>query len=64
MGEPTSCRTLPGSYCARVDTLFNLPGVQVLDVAWRERAGRLPPGLHRLVETEAARRGCPGQAPE
>jgi hypothetical protein len=23
----------PGGYCARVDTLFNMPGVHVLDVA-------------------------------
>ena len=43
MAEPTLCCTLPGSYCARVDTLFNLPGVHVLDVAWRERSGRSRP---------------------
>ena len=60
MAEPTSCCTLPGSYCARVDTLFNLPGVHVLDVAWRERAGRVPAGLHLLVETDPAETGCPG----
>jgi hypothetical protein len=36
MAEPTSCCVVPGGYCARVDTLFNLPGVHVLDVAWRE----------------------------
>ena len=34
MAEPTSCCVVPGGYCARVDTLFNLPGVHVLDVAW------------------------------
>ena len=38
MAEPTSCCVVPGGYCARVDTLFNLPGVHVLDVAWREIA--------------------------
>ena len=36
MAEPTSCCVEPGGYCARVDTMFNLPGVHVLDVAWRE----------------------------
>ena len=35
MAEPTSCCVEPGGYCARVDTLFNLPGVHVLDVAWQ-----------------------------
>ena len=44
MAEATSCCVEPGGYCARVDTLFNLPGVHVLDVAWHERRGRLPPG--------------------
>jgi hypothetical protein len=27
MAEPTSCCAEPSGYCARVDTLFNLPGV-------------------------------------
>ena len=40
MAEPTSCCVEPGGYCARVDTLFNLPGVHVLDVAWRDRGAR------------------------
>ena len=41
MAEPTSCCTLPGGYCARVDTLFNLAGVHLTDVscARRRRAG-------------------------
>ena len=42
MAEPTSCCTVPGSYCARVDTLFNLPGVHVTDVAWRPLATTRP----------------------
>jgi len=37
MAEPTSCCAEPGGYCARVDTLFNMLGVHVLDVSWRER---------------------------
>jgi hypothetical protein len=45
MAEPTSCCAEPWGYCVRVDTLFNLPGVHVLDVAWREAAGRAPAGL-------------------
>ena len=60
MAEPTSCCTLPGSYCARVDTLFNLPGVHVVYVIRRERTGRVPPGLHLLVETDPVETGCPG----
>ena len=52
MAEPTSCCTLPGGYCARVDTLFNMPGVHVLEVVWRERSGRIPAGLRLLVETD------------
>jgi len=32
---------VPGSYCARVDTLFNMPGVHVIDVAWRGPGERL-----------------------
>lgn len=45
MAEPTSCCAGPGGYCGRVDTLFNLPGLHVLDVAWQA------PGSGR-------RRGC------
>ena len=35
MAEPTSCCAVPGGYCARVDALFNLPGIHVTDVDWR-----------------------------
>jgi hypothetical protein len=57
MAEPTSCCVEPGGYCARVDTLFNLPGVHVLTVAWRE-AQR--PALRRaLAEREEQR--CRGR---
>jgi hypothetical protein len=34
MAEPTLCCTLPGSYCARIDALFNHDGVHVFDVGW------------------------------
>jgi transposase len=60
MAEPTSCCAVPGGYCARVDTLFNLPGVHVLDVAWHEWRRKLPAGLRLLVETSPAPTGCPG----
>jgi transposase len=50
---------VPSGYCARVDTLFNLPGVHVLDVAWHERRGKLPAGLGLVVETESTPVGCP-----
>jgi transposase len=59
MAEPTSCCVEPGGYCGRVDTLFNLPGVHVLDVAWHEGRGRLPAGLGLIVETGSAGTGCP-----
>jgi transposase len=59
MAEPTSCCVEPGGYCARVDTLFNLLGVHVLDVAWLEVRGRLPAGLRLIVETGASEAGCP-----
>ena len=59
MAEPTSCCAVPGGYCARVDTLFNLPGVHVLDVAWREAAKRTPAGLRLVVETAPGRDGLP-----
>ena len=55
MAEPTSCCVEPGGYCARVDTLFNLPGVHVLTVAWREAQGRLPDGLWLSVEAALPR---------
>jgi len=60
MAEPTSYCVLPGGYCARVDTLFNMPGVHVLDVAWREPTKRCPAGLRLLVESAPAETGCPG----
>ena len=50
MAEPTSCCAEPGGYCARVDTMFNLPGVHVLDVVWREAVKRTPAGLRLVVE--------------
>jgi transposase len=58
MADPTSCCAEPGSYCARVDTLFNMSGVHVTDVSW----GRL---RHRdrlvlSVETYPDQVGCPG----
>jgi transposase len=59
MAEPTSCCVEPGGYCARVDTLFNLPGVHVLDVAWLDLRRKLPPGLRLVVETSPAVTGCP-----
>jgi transposase len=49
----------PDGYCARVDTLFNLPDVHVLDVVWHEGCGRLPAGLRLIVETGSAETGCP-----
>jgi hypothetical protein len=60
MAEPTLCCVRAGSYCARVDILFNLPGVHVLEVTWRKRSGRIPAGLGLLVETDPAETGCPG----
>jgi transposase len=60
MAEPTSCCAGPGGYCARVDTLFNLPGVHVLHVAWREAGKHEPAGLRLVVETAPAGIGCPG----
>jgi transposase len=60
MAEPTSCCVDPDRYCARVDTLFNLPGVHVLAVVWRDHRGRRPAGLRLTVETAAVETGCPG----
>src|SRR5687767_3208142 len=59
MAEPTLCCAGPGGYCARVDTLFNLPGVHVLDVVWLERRGKLPAGLRLMVETHPTAAACP-----
>jgi hypothetical protein len=55
MAEPTSCCVEPGGYCVRVDTLLNMPGVHVLDVAWAYRRGKLPAGLRLAVESERPR---------
>ena len=60
MAEPTLCCVRAGSYCARVDTLFNLPGVHVLDVTWRERAGRIPAGLRTAGGDRPGRDRLPG----
>ena len=60
MAEPTSCCVEPGGYCARVDTLFNLAGVHVLDVVWRDGSSKVPVGLRLTVESHAAETGCPG----
>ena len=59
MAEPTSCCVEPAGCCARVDTMFNLLSVHVLDVARLEGRGRLPAGLRlrvRLVNTESKAR--------
>lgn len=59
MSEPTACCcALPGSYCARVDALFTMPGVHVLDVA---RVADDDDGeqLRLVVQTERSVVGCP-----
>jgi transposase len=53
MAEPTSCCAASGCYCARVDALFNLPGIHVIDVARREDQ------LVLTVETGPTLAGCP-----
>jgi transposase len=60
MAEPTSCCVEPGGYCARVDTLFNLAGVHVLDVVRRDPSSKVPVGLRLTVESHATGTGCPG----
>jgi len=62
MAEPTSCCAVPGGYCARVDALFNLPGIHVTDVAWRV-GGESEDGRDQLVlavESGPRPMGCPG----
>ncbi len=61
MAEPTSCCAVPGGYCARVDALFNLPGVHVTDVAWRTDDDEKVLGdrLVLSVETGPGVVGCP-----
>ena len=51
MAEPTSCCAVPGTYCARVDAVFNVPGVHV-DVGWRDDR------LQVVVETGPAAMQC------
>jgi transposase len=58
MAEPTSCCADPGGYCARVDTLFNMPGVHVVDVARVESARSAR--LQLTVESPPVEQGCPG----
>lgn len=58
MSEPTSCCAAPGSYCARIDILFNLDGVHVIDVGWR--AGSGGDQLSLTVETHPVPAGSPG----
>jgi len=53
MAEPTSCCAAPGTHCARVDAVFNVPGIHVIDVGWRD--GR----LRLTVETGTTVMGCP-----
>jgi transposase len=60
MAEPTSCCVEPVGYGARVDTLFNMAGIHVLDVAWARRRCKLPAGLRLIVESELTVTGCPG----
>ena len=59
MAEPTSCCVEPGGYCARVDTMFNMPSVHVLDAAWRDRSSKVAAGLRLTVESHPAETGCP-----
>jgi transposase len=49
-----------GGYCVRVDTLFNMPGVHVLDAAWRDRGDALSAGLQLTVVSHSTETGCPG----
>ena len=51
MAEPTSCCAVPGTYCARVDAVFNVSGVHV-DVGWRDDR------LQVVVETGPAAMQC------
>src|SRR5215204_7283498 len=59
MPEPTSCCAGPESYCARVDAMFNMPGVHVIDVAWRVVEGRGRDRLVLTVETHPGACGLP-----
>src|SRR4029453_7049273 len=59
MAEPTSCCAEPVGSCARVDTMFNMPGVHVLDAAWRDGSSKVAAGLQLTVESHPAETGCP-----
>jgi hypothetical protein len=61
MAEPTSCCAVPGGYCARVDALFNLPGIHVIDVGWRAESGDEDAREQLLLAVETGPRpmGCP-----
>jgi transposase len=56
MAEPTPCCALRSGYCVRVDTLFNMPGVQ----CWMSRGEALSAGLQLTVESHLMKTGCPG----
>jgi hypothetical protein len=51
--EPVSCCAAPAGYCAAWDTLFKLPGVHVLGMAWRESAVGPKPEPQRLAALRA-----------
>src|SRR4029450_8017176 len=59
MAEPTACCAEPVGYCARVDTMFNMPGVHVLDATWRDGSSKVAAGLCLTVESHPAETGCP-----
>jgi hypothetical protein len=51
MDEPTLCCTLPGSYCARIDALFNHDRMHVIDVGWRGDQLRHKPPPKPLLQS-------------
>jgi len=53
MGNPTTCCAVGGTYCARIDAVFNLPGVHVVDVGWDGDRPTL------TIETDPVPVGCP-----
>jgi len=55
------CCAVPGGYCARVDALFNLPGIHVTDVDWRAESavGGEQQRLVLAVESGPGAMGCP-----
>jgi len=52
---------VPGGYCARVDALFNLPGIHVIDVGWGAESGEQDAREQLLLAVETGPRpmGCP-----